>query len=150
MFWPLVLHDPLYKTLFFDSWFRPPNAQNSLPKIAYKSACIAHRPMFGPHRGFRGCPIQLNHTECCAADPCCHGNEIWARRGDPVAYRLVHNASYSDQNWDVCPVKHQRGKHTFQALFLLLNCVARYSVVVRTSDLWARGCEFDYRRCTAG
>ena len=21
--------------------------------------------------------------------PCCHGNEIWARRGDPVAYRLV-------------------------------------------------------------
>jgi len=22
-------------------------------------------------------------------DPCCHGNEIWARRGDPVAYRLV-------------------------------------------------------------
>jgi len=23
------------------------------------------------------------------ADPCCHGNEIWARRGDPVAYRLV-------------------------------------------------------------
>jgi len=23
------------------------------------------------------------------ADPCCHGNEIWAKRGDPVAYRLV-------------------------------------------------------------
>jgi len=23
------------------------------------------------------------------ADRCCHGNEIWARRGDPVAYRLV-------------------------------------------------------------
>jgi len=22
-------------------------------------------------------------------DRCCHGNEIWARRGDPVAYRLV-------------------------------------------------------------
>ena len=21
---------------------------------------------------------------------CCHGNEIWARRGDPVAYRLVY------------------------------------------------------------
>jgi len=20
---------------------------------------------------------------------CCHGDEIWARRGDPVAYRLV-------------------------------------------------------------
>ena len=24
------------------------------------------------------------------ADPCCHGNEICARRGDPVAYRLVY------------------------------------------------------------
>jgi len=23
------------------------------------------------------------------ADPCCHGNDIWPRRGDPVAYRLV-------------------------------------------------------------
>ena len=26
----------------------------------------------------------------CGADPCCHGNELWARRGDPVAYRLVN------------------------------------------------------------
>ena len=23
------------------------------------------------------------------ADRCCHGNEIWARRGDPVTYWLV-------------------------------------------------------------
>jgi len=23
------------------------------------------------------------------ADPCCHGNDIWHRRGDIVAYRLV-------------------------------------------------------------
>jgi len=23
------------------------------------------------------------------ADPCCHGNEIWARHEDPVAYRLA-------------------------------------------------------------
>ena len=33
-------------------------------------------------------PIQWNHAKC-GADACCHGNEIWARRGDPVAYRLV-------------------------------------------------------------
>ena len=33
--------------------------------------------------------IQWNHTKCCGTDPCCHGNEIWARRGDPIAYRLV-------------------------------------------------------------
>jgi len=23
------------------------------------------------------------------ADPCCHGNDIWPRRGDVVAYQLV-------------------------------------------------------------
>jgi len=31
--------------------------------------------------GFRGWPIQLNHAKCCGADPCCHGNEIWANLG---------------------------------------------------------------------
>jgi len=30
------LHDPLYKTLFFDFSFRLPNAQNLLPKIWHK------------------------------------------------------------------------------------------------------------------
>jgi len=39
--------------------------------------------------GFRGWPIQWNHAKCCGADPCCHGNKIWARHGDPVAYQLV-------------------------------------------------------------
>ena len=29
--------DPLYKTLFWHFWFRPPNAQNLLPKICTKS-----------------------------------------------------------------------------------------------------------------
>ena len=53
---------------------------------------MADRPeMFWPTGGFRGWPIQWNHAKCCGADPCCHGNEIWVRRGDPVpvAYRLV-------------------------------------------------------------
>jgi len=27
--------------------------------------------------GFRGWPIQWNHTKCCGADACCHGNGIW-------------------------------------------------------------------------
>jgi len=59
IFWPLVLHEPLYKTLFFDFWFRPPNPQNWLhkiwPKIAYNSACVADRPeMFAPNRVFSG------------------------------------------------------------------------------------------------
>ena len=42
--------------------------------------------MFG---GFRGWPIQWNHAKCSGADPCCHGNKIWPRRGDLVAYQLV-------------------------------------------------------------
>jgi len=59
IFWPLVLREPLYKTLFFDFWFRLPNPQNWLPKIwpkiAYNSACVADRPeMFAPNRGFSG------------------------------------------------------------------------------------------------
>jgi len=36
-FWSLVLRDPLYKTLFFDYWFRSPNPQNWLPKIWQKN-----------------------------------------------------------------------------------------------------------------
>ena len=59
IFWPLVLRDPLYKTLFFDFGFMPPNPQNWLPKIwtkiNYNSACTAHRPkMFAATRGFSG------------------------------------------------------------------------------------------------
>jgi len=92
-FWPSVLHVALYKTVFWDFWFRPPNAQNWLPKICKKMPIsrlvwqIDRRCLHLPG-GFRGWPIQWNHTKCCGADPCCHGN-IWARRGDLVAYRLV-------------------------------------------------------------
>jgi len=93
-FWPPFFHVPLYKTLFFDFWFRPPNAQNLLPKICTKSPISRlvwqiDRRCLGLPGGFRGWPIQWNHAKCCGADPCCHGNDIWARRGDPVAYRLV-------------------------------------------------------------
>jgi len=38
--------------------------------------------MFGPTRGFSGmADSNWNHTKCCAADPCCHGNEILANLG---------------------------------------------------------------------
>jgi len=47
--------------------------------------------MFGLTRGLSGWPIQWNHSKCCGADHCCYGNEIWARLGDPVAYRLVYH-----------------------------------------------------------
>ena len=128
-FRPSVLHVALYKTLFLDFLFRPPNAQNLLPKICTKSpksACMADRPeMFAPISGFSGMadsmelckmswgrplfPWQQNlgkfglflyniaYNSACMADtlemfepttgadqgaePCCHGNDIWARRG---------------------------------------------------------------------
>jgi len=91
-FLPSFLHVALYKTLFFDFWFRPHNAQNLLPKICTKSPIsqlvwqIDLRCLRLPG-GFWGWLIQWNHAKCCGADPCCHGNKIWARRGDPVTYR---------------------------------------------------------------
>jgi len=86
--------NPSTKLFFFDFWFRPPNSQNLLPKFAKKSPIsrlvwqIDRRCLHLPG-GFRGWPIQRNYVKCCAADPCCHGNEIWPRRGDLNAYRLV-------------------------------------------------------------
>jgi len=43
IFWPSSLHVALYKTLFFDFWFRPPNAQNWLPKVACDNATLTRR-----------------------------------------------------------------------------------------------------------
>jgi len=85
---------PPLQNVFFDFWFRSHNAQSLLPKICTKSPTSRlvwqiDLRCLGLPGGFRGWPIQWNHTECCAADPCCHGSEIWARRGDPVAYRFV-------------------------------------------------------------
>jgi len=90
-----VLHVALYKTMFLDFWFKPPNAQNLLPKICTKSPISRlvwqiDRRCLGLREGFRGWPIQWNHAKCCGVDPCCHGNEIWARHGYPVACRLVY------------------------------------------------------------
>jgi len=95
---------PLYKTLFFDFWFRPPNAQNLLPKICTQLPLnllvwqIDRRCLRLPG-GFRGWPIQWNHAKCCGANPCCHGNEIWARHGDPVAHRLVRLSVSGSLSW---------------------------------------------------
>jgi len=48
----------------------------------------ADRRCLHPAGGFWGWPIQWNHAKCCGADPCCHVNDIWHKRGHPVAYRL--------------------------------------------------------------
>ena len=70
IFWPSFLHVPLYKTFFFHFSFRPPNAQNLLPKICTKSPVSRlvwqiDRRCLGLPGGFRGCPIQWNHAKCC-------------------------------------------------------------------------------------
>ena len=70
-------------------------------KIAYKSACMADRRCLGLLGGFGGWPIQWNHVKCCGANPCCHGNDIRPRRGDPDAYQLVRLSVCHGQtsNW---------------------------------------------------
>ena len=93
IFQTLVFREPLYKTLFFDFGFRPPNPQNWLPKIstkiAYNSACMALRPeMFAPNRGFSGMADWMEPYKMLPADPCCHGNEIWAK----IAYNSTCTA----------------------------------------------------------
>ena len=70
IFWHSVLHMPLYKTVFFDFWFRPPNAQNLLRQICTKSPISRFvwqidRRCFGITGGFRGRPIQWINAKCC-------------------------------------------------------------------------------------
>jgi len=43
IFWPSSVHVALYKTLFLDFWFRPPNDQILLPKIACDNATLRRR-----------------------------------------------------------------------------------------------------------
>jgi len=93
-FWPSVLHVAL-QNVVLTFFIYAPNAQNLLPKICTESPITLLVWQIDPRclglpGGFRGWSIQWNHAKCCGADPCCYGNEIWARRRDQVAYyRLV-------------------------------------------------------------
>ena len=71
IFWQLVLREILYKTLFFDFWFRPPNAQNLLPEICTCTKSPITRLVWQIDwrclrllGGFRGWPIQWKHAKC--------------------------------------------------------------------------------------
>ena len=96
-FLPSVLHDPSTKrcSSIFDLGPLTPKIYS--PKFGTKSPIsrlvrMADRPeTFGSTRGFSGMADSMEPCKMLWADPCCHGNEIWARRGDPVAYRLVVN-----------------------------------------------------------
>jgi len=51
---------------------------------------MADRPeMFAPTRGFSRMADSMEPCKMVWVNPCCHGNDIWARRGDLVANRLV-------------------------------------------------------------
>jgi len=67
-FWPQFFMNPL-QNVVLRFLFRPPNAQNLLPKICkkivYNSAYMADRPhMFAPTRGFSEWSIQWDHAKC--------------------------------------------------------------------------------------
>jgi len=46
--------------------------------------------MLGSNRGFSGMADSIKPCTMLWADPCCHGNDIWPRRGDLVAYRFLY------------------------------------------------------------
>ena len=69
-FWPSLLHDPLYKTLFFNFWFRPLTHKIYSQKFGIKSPISRFvwqidQRCFGLLGGFGGWLIQWNHTKCC-------------------------------------------------------------------------------------
>jgi len=68
-FWPSSLHVTLYKTLFFDFWFRPPNAQNLLPKMACDNAILSRRHPWSRTRQFSSCLGKVGNPLNLAADP---------------------------------------------------------------------------------
>ena len=62
----------------------------SLHHYNYNSACMTDRlEMFAHTSGFSRIADSVEPCNMLWADPCCHGNKIWARRGDRVAYQLV-------------------------------------------------------------
>jgi len=50
-------------------------------QIDHVMVMSCHGRCLGLLGGFRGWPIQWNHTKCCGADSCCHGNENLANLG---------------------------------------------------------------------
>jgi len=87
----LAISSPWQKLqmLFFHFWFTPPNAKNLLPKIACDNTTLPRQHPWSRTRQLSSCLEKVGNPLNFGADPCCHGNEIWPRRGDLDAYRLV-------------------------------------------------------------
>ena len=93
-FWPSVLHVALYKTLFFDFWFRPPYPKFNpkiCTKIAYNSTCMTDKPqMFAPTRGFWVWLIQFHGTmQNVVGRPLLLWQRNFGYARSLIAYRLV-------------------------------------------------------------
>jgi len=104
---PKLWHSTKLFSLIFDLGPQTPKIDS--PKFAKKSPISwlvwqIDRRCLHLLGGFWGWPIQWNHVKCCGADPCCHGNDIWPRRGDIVAYWLVISScvSYVICHFSVC------------------------------------------------
>jgi len=89
MFLPSSLHVALYKTLFFDFRFRPPNAQNLLPQIACDNATLPHRHPWLRTWQFSSCLEKSAIQWIMGPTLVAMATKIWPRRGDLNAYRLV-------------------------------------------------------------
>jgi len=144
------------QNFFFDFWFRLPNAQHLLPKICTKSPISRlvwqiDQRCLGLPGGFRRWLIQRNHAKCCGAEPCCHGNKIWARRGDPVAYRLVLVLSQLrrrlTESWlltlKFCAVLTMMPMHTWRVYNQLLSTI----LVVKCCFCFLSGVFFTTNAC---
>jgi len=137
IFWPSVLHVAFYKTLFFDVWFKPPNAQNLLPKICTKSPVSRlvqqiDRRWLGLIGVFRGWPIQWNHAKCCGADPWCHGNEFGLFCTKSPISRLVWQIDRRCLGADPCchgnEIWARRGDPVAYRLVLVFFCVSTLAI----------------------
>ena len=91
IFCPSVLHVALYRTVFFNFWFRTPNPQNLLPKFFYGTCVIEATQLRTQKRAWHHCDIITYHRSWISmgCQTCRNGiqgttmcaNEIWARRG---------------------------------------------------------------------
>ena len=92
-FLPSFLHVSLYKTFYLDFWFRPPKPPKFTPQNCLRRYITTSSPVVAL-LAQQLCLGKVGNPMNFGADPCCHGNEIWTRHGDPVAYRLTRSIAW--------------------------------------------------------
>jgi len=100
IFWLSFPHDPSTERCSSSFDLGPLMPQNLLSKIACGNAKLPRRHPWSRTRQFSSCLEKVGNPLNFGADHCCHGNEIWHRRGDLDAYRLVFSVV------SVCVCRH--------------------------------------------